>query len=289
MIARERVLLADKYNQPPIPLVDLDTGEKIKLRLRRMSFRREISSLPSDMLQLHELLISRRGERNAAIYNMVACYEKLRVYPDFWTTFQFSSESEYLAYYALPDGRTLAAWLVMVNLFEKATFILLGDDVLSYMLRAVGQHEESPDGRKKAYQEIFNRYCSLYDSFDKTAFFDVMRRFVQETYEQPQAEAAGLKHEEWTRLQHQRRTGVTVRREIVPTEEKQQFGPKIQQDFKWNARNCPYCVSKNTIILDFQRYTDQLEQIISENLGHERIPERPLAIRDLVLDKENIM
>jgi hypothetical protein len=44
-------LTTEKWFQPGIPLVD-ENGNKIKLQLRRMTFAREIGSLPADMMEL---------------------------------------------------------------------------------------------------------------------------------------------------------------------------------------------------------------------------------------------
>lgn len=143
-----RPVTAVKWDKPPLPFVDPDTGEKIKLRLRKMSFAREVSSLPGDILELHKLLIKYRSNRNSDIYMIVSVWNKLRVYDKFWISLNFTSEEEYLAYYGLPEGLTLASWTIMVNLFDRATFVLLGDQVLNYMIRAIGQYQSDTDERK---------------------------------------------------------------------------------------------------------------------------------------------
>lgn len=274
-------LTAERYHRPSIPLVDPDSGEKIKLRLRTMAFRQEIASLPADMLQLQELVIKYRGGQNENIYMLVSAWNKLRVYEKFWETFRFRSEEEYLAYYGLPDSATLKGWTVMVELFNKATFVLLGDEVLDYMIRSVGRYQPDTDARKKDYQAIFDRYCGLCDAFDKTAFYDQIRRYVEEQYEAPAAKQAGMKLDEFRRKSVVQRTGKTARRIIQEAPKGQKFGPTITHDFDWKEERCPYCVSKLTIIGAFQEHTLLLEGIIRKKLGSKHVPQRPAALKNL--------
>jgi len=277
-------LTAEKYDQPPIPMVDAETGKKIRLSLRKMSFAREIADLPSDLLQLHEMFIQQRAIRNENIYVSVATWNKLCVYDRFWTSFRFHSEEEYLAYYGLPDGTTLAGWTVMVNLFDKATFALLGDQVLSFMIRAVGQYQDDVDQRKKDYQAIFDRYCDHNVSFDKQAFFAVVRRYVTESYEVPAAKEAGLTTEQWQRQRTAvsvTQPGKTAERTVRVIHAQQHFGPKLTHDFDWKEKSCPSCVSKVTIIKAFQKHLRHCEDIIRKKIGEKAVPARPDEIKDL--------
>lgn len=274
-------LTAEKYYQPPIPLTDPESGEKVKLRLRQMSFQRELSTLPKDLLELHNLLVIRRTGRNEDTYMLVMTWNKLRVYDRFWTSFKFQSEAEYLAYYDLPDGTTLASLTVMVGLFEKATFMLLGETVLNFMIRLVGEYQEDTDARKKDYQAIFDHYCKFNDSFDKTTFYRVVREYIAKTYEKPKAEEAGTTREAWVRKKEAFRSGTVKQRTTRPAPEKQTYGPKIERDFEWHKRDCPACVSKITIIKDALRYMKKLEELIQDRIGKESVPERPLSLRNL--------
>lgn len=169
----------------------------------------------------------------------------------------------------------------MVNLFDKATFVLLGDVVLSFMMRMVGQHQSDTDGRKRDYQAIFDRYCKAHDAFDKTTFYDLVQRYVVETYEKPRAEEAGQTREQWLRDQQLQRREKTRRRVIKDAPNVQTFGPKITQDFDWQDEQCPYCLSKITVIKAFQEYTRMLEERIREKLGPEYLPERPATLAGL--------
>ena len=272
------VQTAPGWNQPAIPLIDIETRKKVKLRLRTMSFRREIGSLPSDMRELHELLVEYRNKEHESTYMMVSVWNKLRIYEDFWKPFKFQNEAEYLAYYGLPDGATLAGWTVMVNLFDKPTFVLLGDAVLSFMMRMIGQHQPDTDARKRDYQEIFDRYCKVHDAFDKATFYDLIRRYITEAYENPRAQEAGMNREQWLRDREMQRREKTHRRVIKDAPNVQTFGPKIAHDFEWQEEQCPYCVSKITTIKAFQEYTRLLEDIIQMKLGPDRLPQRPAAL-----------
>jgi len=275
------VQTAPGYNQPAIPLIDIATRKKVALHLRTMSFRREIGALPADMRELHALLIEYRNKGNENTYMVVSAWNKLGIYEEFWKPFKFQTEAEYLAYYGLPDGATLAGWTVMVNLFDKATFVLLGDVVLSFMMRMVGQYQSDTDARKRDYQEIFDRYCRAHEAFDKTTFYDLIQRYVVEVYEKPKAQEAGMSREQWLRDQQLQRREKTRRRVIKDAPNVQTFGPKIAQDFDWQDEQCPYCLSKITVIKAFQEYAHALEETIRKNLGPEYLPARPAACAGL--------
>lgn len=275
---------AEKWVKPRLHLVDPDSGEKIRLQLRTMAFAKELRGLPSDMLKVHELLIVQRSERNANTYAMVAAWNKLRVHDRYWTTFHFTSEAEYLAYYGLPDGTTLAAWTVMVNLFDKPTFVLLGDEILSYMMRTVGEYQENTDERKNDYQTIFDRYCDLNDTFDKTAFYDMIRRYVVEKYEEPRAKAESISLEEYRKKRQADARGTTLRRQVVDVGIKgpdaHDNGPRVEQDFAWKRELCAACRDKLAIIEAWQHYAEELEALIRKKMPRQRLPAKPRLIKD---------
>ena len=279
MTSLTQPVTAIKWMKPPISLTK--DGKKILLRLRVMSFAKEIIDLPADMLEIHGLLVQKRANQNENTYMMVAAWNKLRVYEKYWTSFDFTSEGEYLAYYDLPDGTTLAGRTVMVNLFDRETFILLGDEVLSFMLRSVGQYQPDTDERKKDYQSIFDSYCAARDSFDKTDFYITVRNYVKRKYELPMAKNMGMTHEEWTKQGVTKQNGTTKRRKVVKTEAKQNFGPVLTHDFAWDEKTCSSCSEKSQIISVMSAHLEKLEAIITDNLGDNKLPERPKEIKDL--------
>ncbi|MEK7559851.1 MAG: hypothetical protein AAB522_00930 [Patescibacteria group bacterium] len=271
---------AAQWNKPPIPLTD-EKGRKVKFRLRRMSFAREIDNLPTDMLKLHKMITERRLAGNGIIYDTVAVWNKLRRYERYWTSFKFSSEDEYLAYYDLPDGVTLAGWTVMVNFFDKPTFLLLGSEVLSFMMRSVGQYQTNTDERKKDYQEIFDKYCGTREDFDKTDFYKIVRHYVDVKYERPLAQEAGLSHQDWQRQQSVRSNGERKRREVTVVDTKQEFGPKITHDFSWKHEKCTQCMAKLEVFKAYEEYIEKLETALSEKIGRQHLPQRPEMIKNL--------
>ena len=274
-------LTAEKYYQPPIALVDPESGEKVKLHLRTMTFQREVSLLPKDLLELHNLFVTRRTGRNEDVYMLVMTWNKLRAYARFWTSFKFQSEAEYLAYYDLPDGTTLGSLTVMVELFDKPTFTLLGETVLNFMIRLVGEYQDDTDVRKKDYQSIFDRYCKFNENFDKTTFYGAVRHYVTEKYEKPKAEEAGVTREQWVRQKKAFLFGTSRQRVTHPAPEKQTFGPRVERDFEWQKRECSACVSKITIIKDALRHIKKLEEVIQKQLGKDGVPKRPLILQNL--------
>lgn len=276
-------ITVERWTKPPIRLVHPDTGEKVRLQLRKMAFSKELSNLPSDMLKVHELLIEQRSNRNANTYNMVAAWSKLRVHDQYWTTFKFSSEAEYLAYYGLPDGTTLAAWTVIVSLFDKATFVLLGDEVLSYMMRAVGEYQKNIEERKKDYQSIFDLYCDAHDTFDKTVFYNKIRQFVAQKYEEPSAKAADISPEQWRRQRSANARGTSLRRRVVDVDGAKQSpdSAPIKQEFEYEREiPCVFCKEKLAIIEAWECYAEELETVIRKHLGREKLPKKPQLLRE---------
>src|SRR3989344_2852744 len=148
-----------------IPLRDPATGRKIRLRLRVMDFAQELTtSLPKDIGKLHGLMVKARQDRNESIYRLVSVRNRLHLADEnFWERFNFRSEAEYIVHFGLPDGSTLARWTVMATLFDKPTFVLLGEEVLAYMLQAIVDYQDDTDERKKDYQSIFDAYCKAHD------------------------------------------------------------------------------------------------------------------------------
>jgi len=86
---------------------------------------------------------------------------------------------------------------------------------------------------------------------------------VVETYENPRAEEAGMSREQWLRDRQLQRKEKTRRRVVKDVPDVQTFGPKI------------------TVINDFREYAKVLEELISQNLGVEYLPERPATLKGL--------
>lgn len=275
-----------EWDHPRLPLVNED-GVKIKLQLRRMSFDREIANaFPVEMLAVHQILIEERGRRNASIYMMVSAWNKLKVHERYWESFKFNNEPDYLTYYGLPDGMTLAGWTIMVRLFDKATFVLLGDEVLSFLMRLVGTHQSDTDERKHDYQAIFDRYCKHHDYFDKDDFYTIIRQYIKEKY-QPvtvQIQRDGKNRNKpviHAKPAETHDTRTTKTRIIQPIVKEQKFGPTLEHDFAWKEHRCPVCVEKIIIIADQKKYIERLEAIIRAKVGEAALPPRPKSIRDI--------
>ncbi|MBI3305473.1 hypothetical protein HYZ80_04085 [Candidatus Parcubacteria bacterium] len=269
-----------QWDRPPVPLADPETGKKIKLQLRVMSFHVELDKLPASMLEVHKIFTSSRTNKNAETYKMVSAWQKLSRHERYWTTFQFQTEAEYLVYYDLPDGATLGRWYVLVSLFDRATFVLLGPDVLYFMTQVVMEYQSDTDTRKNDYQAIFDQYCRVHDSFDKAAFYKVMRGYVEEKYPKRQAGTAGEGRENG-RGRDVLRPGRQKERVVTHAPKGQKVGPTIEFDFAWKERRCPSCAAKITVIKAFQEHALLLEGIIRKKLGSKHVPQRPAVLKDL--------
>lgn len=231
----------------PIPLLPVGQS-KLRLRLRKMHFAKELDELPTDLKKLHLLLLKNRNQRTETIYFMVSAWNKLTsLDPAPWPQLGFRNEREYLAYYDLPDGVTLAGWTIMVQLFDKPTFLFLGTEVLNFMMRWVGQYQGSSDKRKRDYQEIFDLYSNAHpDGFDKESFYKCVREFVEEKYIK-----AAPKPEKFRPLMSKRRPHIV--------EQHQSESPIMEQDFSWDRYHCPACRQKLEVLKDVLAYVKTLE------------------------------
>jgi len=280
-------LTAEKWFQPAIPLVD-ENGQKIKLRLRRMTFEREIDSLPADLKELHNLMVTQRSDRNESMYMMVAAWCKLKRYHQYWKSFHFQSEQEYLIYYDLPEGATLGQWEVIVKLFDKSTFTLLGHNILSYMLRYIASYQSDSDERKRDYQAIFDNYCKVNEAFDKTTFYSTIRHYVDGKYVKPQEQQGGTTRETrrkggGRKKEEPLRPGQRKRRVTREATDGQQYGPHVERDFDWKTEQCSACKVKIALIEDLILQLELCEELIRKRFSEKEVPVRPPSISDLHL------
>ena len=270
------------WTQQAIPMVN-KAGKKIKLHLRRMSFEREIADLPADIKKLHKMMTDIRGSQNENVYMAVAAWKKLRCYDRFWTSFGFALEIEYLSYYDLPDGATLAGWSFMVEHFDKDTFVLLGDEVLRFMMRSVSEYHDTAEKKKHDYQAIFDTYCGMYDGFDKQAFYSVIRRYVEDTYVKPELDKQNITREEWVRRKAAQRRDKTVytRKRFKAPQGKTTLDGDQPKDFQFKTRTCPVCIRNAEIMEAARTYIANLENVIRQRLGEKAVPHRPKLLIDL--------
>ena len=268
-----------QWTQPMIPMVN-EAGERITLSLRRLTLERELAALPADMQELHKFFIEIRENQNKNVYLAVLVWKKLRCYDKYWTSFGFVSEAEYLAYNDLPDGSTLSAWSVMVNYFDKDTFVLLGDELLRFLLRNIGEYQTDSAIAKKDYQAIFDKYSGIYDAFDKQSFKRVLRQYIEETYIKPELEKQKITREEWNQKKEaKKRKQVHVQRRYVPTQSSRKNANSSQNyDFKWKEEKCPTCVKNEPILMAASKHIRDLEEIIRMHIGKDAVPRRPKSL-----------
>ncbi len=277
-----RSVVSDEIQRPPIPLKD--GKNKIRLQLRKMSFQRELDGLPSQLKALVELLIQSRSRGNGSIYERVIIWNRLRsLNPRYWAEFTepFRSEADFLTAYSLEDGAKLGRWSAMVELFDQSTFILLGEEILNYMMSAVSQWQTNPDDKKRDYATIFQRYCRSNDAFDRLSFYGVVREYVFERYEKPLAKDRGMSRKEWLRDQAKKKTGKKSHLEVIKAAKGQTLAPRLQRDFAWKQDECHYCGVKTNIIRDFQRYVQALETFAKNHAGDDPLPEKPESLKSL--------
>lgn len=266
---------AATFEKPPIPLVNIETGRKTKLRLRTTSLGRELEDLPADLRELNDMFITVRNHQNDGIYTMVVVWNKLRAYEKYWTSFGFESEPEYLAFYGHPDGRTLGQWSAIVEFFDKPTFVLVGVEALSYMMLAIHRYTTDVDRCKEDYRKIFENYCEKFNHFNKLAFLDTVEKYIARKYEKRAT----------TKQVAVLAPGTRARRGLVAVTGRQEISPRVTQDLSWREEKCPACVAKIVTIQALLQYIAVLEEVIRREMSSERMPQRPQELKDLLREQ----
>ena len=141
--------LADRLKGEKFGVVLSDTLNmaKLHLSLRFVKFETEMRrmNLPQDVKTLLEALLVEREKELEHKYQMVFIFSQLQQKGSFWQDFGYNSIDELLASLDLPNGKTLGMWEILVRLFDKETFMLVGDEALSYMTFQISQHQKDID------------------------------------------------------------------------------------------------------------------------------------------------
>lgn len=307
------------FDKPPIKLIDPDTGKKCKLALRKMSFSKETHILPSDLLQIHDLVIAGRTKQNEGCYQMVLAWYKLKkTYEKYWTSYGFLTEKAYLAYYDLPTKNTLDSWANKAELFDKATFTLLGVEVLDYMVLRVDIYQSELDQQKLDYQGIFDQYCSVMDSFEKTKFFEIVNQYLRKKYHETLEEKQRKQvfnpvlaakeilfkpDTEETKTEEisfpQATTVAEVEVKSVPNaaltvgsrkikqmvkadSDQQEIRPVVTHQQIYKNKNCTFCLQHVELINALIAHVQKTEHVIRRELGEQYLPKRAKLIEKIV-------
>ncbi len=126
-----------------------------------------------------------------------------------------------------------------------------------------------PEGR------LLGRWMVMVKLFDKPAFLEVVRKYVEKKYERVVTkEGGGIKQTTRALGRHPQR--LVLRQ----ADTKQEFGPKIEEDFAIKQTPCPRCLQKDRLLHVFKTYVEQLEGILKgRNL---RLPPRPTELAGIL-------
>jgi hypothetical protein len=130
---------------------------------------------------LHQLLQIREAGFQAK-YDAVFAFIKLKREGVFWFDFGFNSLDELLVHLDLPNGSTLGVWEVLVRLFDRDTFLLVGPDILGYMTLLVSKYQPDLNNKLLDYEQIFNNYCKTHQAFDKKEFEKILHGYINRKY-----------------------------------------------------------------------------------------------------------
>lgn len=259
--------------------------EKITLNLRKFRFEPEIkdAAYPSDLTESINRFIQLRADMIENRYEQVTLYIHMKQFGSFWEDFGCVSVDEWMAKLDLPGRDTLGMREIMVRLFSRETFLLVGDEILGEMIFLVSRFQTDPERKKADYQRIFDAYCKVNDSFDKTEFRKIVNWYVNTNYASKTIEVEDVK----ARPPRQLKKGVSsvkVARpvsEIVVGEQEAQANeealepipdlPESTMDFVIEHRLCSGCRARDA-------YIALLRRVIVDEVGLNRVPERPKNI-----------
>jgi hypothetical protein len=256
---------------------------KLHLKLRTLRFESELQrmKLPQDTHDLLNYLVRLREETLRNKYDTVFAFTTLKSHGSFWTDFGYSSLDHMLSELDLHNGQTLGMWEVLVHLFDRDTFLLVGDDTLYYMTRTVGEYQTAVDKKKEDYQNIFDAYCAKYLVFDKVDFRATVNMYVNRRY---------------VRRNSSIRVADVAKRPSQPTQAKgtvriqsvkpvsgspQMFGPELKYDFEVKHIRCSGCVQKEQQLKAALFHIHRLETLIKSVGAAAQLPARPKILDNI--------
>lgn len=238
-----------------IPLVDPFKCSRARLSVRVKPFNAELLPISKGVAELHKLLIIGRNAVHGQAYNVAMAWNSLRRIGEYWKTFGLESEAQYLAYFNLPEGPILARLTILVETFDRTTFMLAGESALHYLVEAVKRYQKNPKEARKDYQYIFDNYCAAHSGFERCAFYQVVCGYIEVKYEVPAAKLAELTLEVWR--------------------ERQRKPANTRSGERGSVR------ALKERLLQFQLYAAALEEVIETKLGRGSLPKKPDILQNL--------
>lgn len=267
-----------------LALVDKDgKPKKLKLQIRQLEFEVELArqNLPRDTESLLRFALEQRRQRILGKYNLACVWVRLKKDgSEFWKPFGYSSLDGLLVGLELPMGATLARWEVLVNFFDKETFLLAGDNALAYMVHFIRQHQSDKERYLKDFQAIFDAYSAKYASFNKARFREIVHWYVNRHYVKQKGRASENPYSKpKTVFPSDRRSS-----DLRATNQafyRQDHG-EAQDDLQFYKHSCANCRERDERLKQRDErdeaarlYIVRLEEIIRINLGPKAVPTRP--------------
>lgn len=283
MNSLNQVLVHSRRNGKTNLGIGYEGQDRLSLNLRQLRYESEMQSmgLPADLQACIKFQLDLRAETLENKYKQVFAYTQLQKFGSFWEDFGCRSLDEWLATVDLPTGTTLANREVMVRMFSKETFVLIGDDMLGEMMLLICRVQPNTEKRKADYQAIFDAYCKSYTSFDKSKFREILYWYFNTNYSM----AAGKKVEnikasppsELPTGTHYVKTAKPVAeiRPYYPENEssktEQVATPNMPIDYVVEQRTCLGCRLRDG-------YIEELERVVKASLGESHLPPKPERI-----------
>jgi len=289
MNSSNQVLVHSRRNGKHNLGIGYEGQDRLSLNLRQLRYESEMKSmgLPEDLQACIKFQLDLRAETLENKYKQVFAYTQLQKFGSFWEDFGCRSLDEWLATVDLPTGSTLANREVMVRMFSKETFVLIGDDMLGEMMLLICRVQSDTEKRKADYQAIFDAYCKSYTSFDKSKFREILYWYFNTNYSMPAGKKVeNIKASPPSELP----TGTHYVKVAKPVAEIQSYQehsapvvhssavpsvapttPSVTMDYVVEQRTCLGCRLRDA-------YIEDLERVIQSKLGKRELPVKPRNI-----------
>lgn len=248
-------------------------SQKLRLNIRRHNIEMELVKmhLPHDVKELMHLALEERRRGLEGRYNLVCIWVRAKNKGEFWRKFDCRTLDQLLARLELPNGKTIAMWEVLVRLFDKETFLLVGDEVLEYMTTLVSKYQKGAKQGLVAYQEIFDAYCAKHEAFDKNSFYKIVYWYVNTKYVSPKEKQAAAGGGRST-------TSHSLDRDPYRRPAGEPSPGRGPQEAREDNQKCPHCENRKFVIKIAKEHVLRLETVIEQNLGKGYIPPRPKVL-----------
>jgi hypothetical protein len=277
-------------------LTEGDPGGNLTLGIRRHRIEEELrnsATASRDVRDIVDAMLARRHDTHLNHYENALDFIRLKGMGQFWSDLGYASFEDFVFALDLPTGRMLAIYEDMARTFSRETFLLVGPDLLGWMITEVLRFQVDRVKRAADYQAIFDNYCKLHSTFDQVEFRKSVAWYVNDRYvakapdkTKPPEREKGLSR---VLVEVPQGTPAAVSSCVTQGEVSRPSAPGMSSvtpptstlDYRLVRKPLAAPPSEDEIALArwaieaLFHYTRRMEDLIRDNLGEQAIPDRP--------------